>query len=189
MVLRTGDDDEIVRLQNFINFFNDNTAFPDDGQTYTPNGAWVDLPDVDDLEYKEEDKPVLPHSITDGYTYLLAKYGDGNDKYSLYFYLGGQTGDLTDIFNYGGGLSHVSLFNTISDGPTVPDGGSTANPSRPRTRGRGLFLAPPGSLNQVAFHAAAPVYRCGFLFAEYSPNQTRTSHIRTRRSTKGVPSM
>ena len=54
----------------------------------------MDLPDVDDLEYKEEDKPALPHSITDERTYSPAKDGDGNDKYSLDFYLGGQTGDF-----------------------------------------------------------------------------------------------
>jgi hypothetical protein len=119
--------DETVRLQVFISLSSGGSiVFPDDA-TYLPTlpGPGTPTPLPGPASFGEKiTTTTLPAT---SYTYLMAKFGPD----AVYYYLGGQTGSIDSLFIppnlgiNGNGLSHISLFNRIGGGASVPDGGTT----------------------------------------------------------------
>ena len=124
--------DETARLQFFIMLLNTGSAVQPDQNTYVAQpGAGVPAVLPSPAVFGTKISPsgpslALPVTISTPYTYLMAKFGPD----AVYYYLGGQTGSLTDLYippalgTTGNGLSHISLFNAIG-GPSVPDSGAT----------------------------------------------------------------
>lgn len=121
--------DETARLQFFIMLYNGSSAVQPDNNAYTPvfGAALPSVLPAPAVFGTKITTGTLPVTITTPYNYLMAKFGPD----SVYYYLGGQTGSLTDLFipaalgPNGNGLSHISLFNPTGGGPRVPDSGAT----------------------------------------------------------------
>lgn len=124
--------DETARLQFFIDLANNQSAVGPDANSYFPvlgPNVPSTLPSPATFATKITTSS-LPITISNPYTYLMAKFGPD----AVYYYLGGQTGTLESLFvppdlgTNGNGLSHISLFNQTGTGPgtSVPDGGATA---------------------------------------------------------------
>lgn len=122
-------ENETPRLQFFIDLHNTGVAVAPDGNSYFPTfdpSLPATLPGPATLATTIV-TGTLPVTISNPYTYLMAKFGPD----SVFYYLGGQTGSLDALFlpqglgTNGNGLSHITLFNQTGDGSRVPDGGMT----------------------------------------------------------------